>query len=103
MKKLIIVMMVFTILILASCGPPPIEVDADYVLVGFEDNSIITLDKGTTEFTEIAKEAIRVYQHVGLSTECYFGAEDIEAIKHNNKFIEIGFDEPIDLQHLIPS
>ena len=65
--------------------PPPVDMEADYVLVGFEDSSIITLDKGTTEFTEIANEAIRVYQHVGPATESYFGPDDIEAIKSNNK------------------
>ena len=90
-----IVFLLVMIPILISCGPPTVDVDADYVLVGFDDNSTITLDKGTTEFEDIADEAMRLYQHVGSPTECYFGLKEIEAIKLDNKFVEIGFDEAV--------
>ncbi len=97
MKKLITVMILVMVLILTSCGSPRVDLDADYILVGFGDGSIITLDKGTTEFAEISAEAIRVYQHVDTATECYFGPDEIEAIKRDNKFVEIGFDEIVEI------
>jgi hypothetical protein len=94
----IIIEIIVTILFITSCGRPPlVDVDADYVLVGFEDNYVIALDKDMTEFKEIADEAIRVYQYSGLPTECYFGSEEIERIKLDNRFVEIGFDEAIDV------
>ena len=97
MKRLMTLIVLFMVLFLISCGPPQAEVEADSVLVGFEDGSVVTLEKGTTGFEEIAEEAIRVYQHVGLSTECYFGTGEIEAIKRDNKSVEIKFDDIVEI------
>ena len=96
MKKVILGLLLVMILLI-SCGPPPAGINADYVVVGFEDNTTISLDKGITEFKEIADEAIKVYQHVGVAAECYFGPEEIEDIKRDNYFIEIGFNEVVEI------
>ena len=96
MKKLILGLLLVLILFLVSCGPPQTDINADNVLIGF-DNTTISLDKGTTEFKEIADEAIKVYQHVGVTTECYFGPEEIEVIKRDNDFVEIRFNKAVEV------
>ncbi len=97
MKKVIITMVLVMVLVLTSCGPPRVDLDADYVLVGYGDDSIIPLDKDSSEFAEIVDEAVRIYQYVGTSTECYFGPDEIAIIKRDNKFVEIGFDEIVEI------
>jgi hypothetical protein len=80
-----------------SSGPeiPELEVEADFITVGFEDHSTIELTKGSPEFTEINDEAIRIYQNIFSGYECVVGPEEIEEIKYNNKFVEIEFIEPV--------
>ena len=80
-----------------SSGPeiPEIEIEADFITVGFEDHSTIELTKGSPEFTEINNEAIRIYQNIFSGYECVVGPEGIEEIKYNNKFVEIEFIEPV--------
>jgi hypothetical protein len=88
-------------LVISACdssGPeiPEIEVEADFITVGFEDHSTIELTKGSPEFTEINDEAIRIYQNIFSGYECVVGPEEIiEEIKYNNKFVEIEFIEPV--------
>jgi hypothetical protein len=80
-----------------SSGPeiPEIEIEADFVTVGFEDHSTIELTKGSPEFKEINDEAIRIYQNVCGIYEELVGPDYLEeVIKYNNKFVEIEFIEP---------
>jgi hypothetical protein len=85
------------ILLGASCGPdiPEIEVEADFITVGFEDHSTIELAKGSAEFTEINDEAIRIYQNICDTMECVLGPENVEETKYDDKFVEIEFIEPV--------
>jgi hypothetical protein len=85
------------VLLGASCGPdiPEIEVEADFITVGFEDHSSVELTKGSPEFEEINDEAIRIYQNVCDTMECVLGPENVEAIKYDDKFVEIEFIEPV--------
>ena len=64
------------VLLGASCGPeiPEIDVQADFITVGFEDHSTIELAKGSTELV---------------------GPDYLEVIKNDNKFVEIEFIEPV--------
>lgn len=80
-----------------SSGPeiPEIEIEADFISVGFEDHSTIELTKGSPEFEEMNDEAIRIYQNICGIYECVVGPEEIEEIKYNNKFVEIEFIEPV--------
>ena len=86
-----------TILLGASCGPdiPEIEVEADFITVGFEDHSTIELAKGSAEFTEINDEAIRIYQNICDTMECLVIPDYLEVVKYDNKFVEIEFIEPV--------
>lgn len=98
MKIFLFCLSLFTMISLIGCGSPPIiEVDADYVTVGFGDNKVKVLDKNADEFTEIANEAIRIYQYGGLATECYFGLSEIESIKLNERFVDVGFAQAIEV------
>ena len=86
------------VLLGASCGPdiPEIDIEADFITVGFEDHSTIELNKGSPEFTEINDEAIRIYQNICGGYEELVGPDYLEEIiKYNNKFVEIGFIEPV--------
>ena len=80
-----------------SSGPeiPEIEVEADFITVGFEDHSTIQLTKGSPEFTEINDEAIRIYQNICGIYEELLLPESIEEIKYDNKFVEIELIEPV--------
>jgi hypothetical protein len=84
------------ILLGASCEPeiPEIEIEADFITVGFEDYSTIELIKGSPEFKEVNDEAIRIYQNICDTMECVLGPENVEEMKYNNKFVEIEFIEP---------
>lgn len=84
------------ILLGASCQLeiPEIEIEADFITVGFEDHSTIELTKGSPEFEEINDEAIRIYQNICGIYEEQVGSEGIEEIKYNNKFVEIELIEP---------
>ena len=79
-----------------SSGPeiPEIEIEADFITVGFEDHSTIELTKGSPEFEEINDEAIRIYQNICDTMECVLRSENVEEIKYDNKFVEIEFIEP---------
>jgi len=86
------------VLLGASCGPdiPEIDVEADFITAGFEDHSTIELNKGSPGFTEINDEAIRIYQNIFGAYEELVGPDYLEEIiKYNNKFVEIGFIEPV--------
>jgi len=80
-----------------SSGPeiPEIEIEADSITVGFEDHSTIQLTKGSPEFKEINDEAIRICQNICDTMECVLGPENVEEMKYDNKFVEIGFIEPV--------
>jgi hypothetical protein len=79
-----------------SSGPeiPEIDIEADFITVGFEDHSTIELTNGSPEFEEINDEAIRIYQNICDTMECVLGSENVEEIKYDNKFVEIEFIEP---------
>jgi len=85
------------ILLGASCGPdiPEIEVEADFITVGFEDHSTIELTKGSPDFKEINDEAIRIYQNIWSIYEELVGPDYLEVIKNDNKFVEIELIEPV--------
>lgn len=87
-------------LVISACdssGPeiPDIDIEADFITVGFEDHSTIELTKGSPEFKEINDEAIRIYQNICDIIECVFGSENVEEIKYDNKFVEIELIEPV--------
>ena len=80
-----------------SSGPeiPEIEIEVDFITIGFEDLSTIELTKGSPEFEEINDEAVRVYQNICGIYEELVGPDYLEeVIKYNNKFVEIEFIEP---------
>jgi hypothetical protein len=87
-------------LVISACnssGPeiPEIEIEADFITVGFEDHSTIELTKGSPEFKEINDEAIRIYQNICDTMECTVGPDYLEEIiKYNNKYVEIEFIKP---------
>jgi hypothetical protein len=81
-----------------SSGPeiPEIEIEADFITVGFEDHSTTELTKGSPEFEEINDEAIRIYQNICDTMEEQVGPDYLEEIiKYNNKFVEIELIEPV--------
>jgi hypothetical protein len=81
-----------------SSGPeiPEIEIEVDFITIGFEDLSTIELTKGSPEFEEINDEAIRIYQNICDIMECVVGPDYLEEIiKYNNKFVEIELMEPV--------
>lgn len=87
-------------LVISACdssGPeiPEIEIEADFIIVGFEDHSTIELTKGSPEFEEINYEAIRIYQNIFSIYEELLPPWYVEEIKYNNKFVEIEFIEPV--------
>jgi hypothetical protein len=85
------------VLLGASCGLriPEIDVEADFITVGFEDHSTMELTRGSTEFEEINDEAIRIYQNIWSIYEELVGPDYLEVIKNDNKFVEIEFIEPV--------
>ena len=91
MKNVILAILIVMMLPLVSCSLPSVDIQ-----VGFEDN-VISLDRETNEFKEIADEAISVYRHVDAAAECYFGLEEIEDIKRDIDFVEIGFNEVVEV------
>ena len=88
-------------LVISACdssGPeiPELDIEADFITVGFEDHSTIELTKGSPEFTEINDEAIRIYQNICGIYEEVVGPDYLEeVIKYNNKFVEIELTEPV--------
>jgi hypothetical protein len=87
-------------LVISACdssGPeiPEIEIEADFITVGFEDHSTIELTKGSPEFKEINDEAIRIYQNICDIYEELVLPFYIEEIKYDNKFVEIELIEPV--------
>jgi hypothetical protein len=83
-------------LVISACNSsgPEIDIEADFITVGFEDHSTIELTKGSPEFEEINDEAIRIYQNICGIYEEQVGPEGIEEIKYDNKFVEIELIEP---------
>lgn len=69
-----------------SSGPeiPEIDIEADFITVGFEDHSTIELTKGSPEFKEINDEAIRIYQNICSIYEELVGPDYLEEIKYDN-------------------
>ena len=94
-------LMLCSALVISACdssGPeiPEIEIEADFITVGFEDHSTIELTKGSPEFEEINDEAIRIYQNICDTMEELVGPDYLEEIiKYNNKFVEIELIEPV--------
>ena len=88
-------------LVISACDSsgleiPEIDIEADFITVGFEDHSTIELTKGSPEFTEINDEAIRIYQNICGIYEEVVGPDYLEeVIKYNNKFVEIELTEPV--------
>jgi hypothetical protein len=87
-------------LVISACnssGPeiPEIEIEADFITVGFEDHSTIELTKGSPEFKEINDEAIRIYQNIFSIYEELVGPDYLEVIKNDNEFVEIELIEPV--------
>ena len=84
-------------LVITACDSsgPEIEIEADFITVGFEDHSTIQLTKGSPEFKEINDEAIRIYQDICQTAAEVLGSEYVDEIKYNNKFVEIEFIEPV--------
>lgn len=88
-------------LVISACdssGPeiPEIEIEADFITVGFEDHSTTELTKGSPEFKEINDEAIRIYQNICDIYEELVSPDYLEEIiKYNNKFVEIELIEPV--------
>jgi hypothetical protein len=84
-------------LVISACdsSEPEIEIEADFITVGFEDHSTIELTKGSPEFKEINDEAIRIYQGISQTAEELLGPENVEEIKYDNKFVEIELIEPV--------
>jgi len=85
------------VLLGASCGPeiPGIDIEADFITVGFEDHSTMQLTGDSPDFTEINDEAIRIYQNIFSIYEELVGPDYLEVIKNDNKFVEIEFIEPV--------
>ncbi len=85
-----------SILAMCACASEPeIEIEADFIIVGFEDHTTIELTKGSPQFKQISDEAIRICQGVDSGIEELVLPQVIEEIKYNNKFVEIGFIEPV--------
>jgi hypothetical protein len=87
-------------LVISACNSsgleiPELEVEADFITVGFEDHSTIELTKGSPEFEEINDEAIRIYQNICVIREELVLPFYIEEIKYDNKFVEIELFEPV--------
>jgi hypothetical protein len=87
-------------LVISACnssGPdiPELEIEADFITVGFEDHSTMQLTKGSPEFKEINGEAIRIYQNICGIYEELVGPDSLEVIKYDNKFVEIELIEPV--------
>jgi len=80
-----------------SSGPeiPDIDIEADFITVGFEDHSTMEPTKGSPEFKEINDEAIRIYQNICGIYEELVVPESIEEIKYDNKFVKIELIEPV--------
>ncbi|MFO7774110.1 MAG: hypothetical protein R6V59_09345 [Dehalococcoidia bacterium] len=84
-------------LVVSACdsSEPEIEIEADFITVGFEDHSTMELTKGSPEFKEINDEAVRIYRDICDTMEELVGPDCLEEIiKYNNKFVEIEFIEP---------
>jgi hypothetical protein len=94
-------LMLCSALVISACncsGPdiPEIDVEADFITAGFEDHSTMELNKGSPEFTEINDEAIRIYQNIFGANEELVPPDYLEEIvKHNNKFVQIGFTQSV--------
>ena len=74
---------------------PIVDVEADFVMVGFEDQSTIELTKGTSEFEAISAEAIAVFQGIYVAVEMVARPDEMETIKRDSKFVQIRFDQPV--------
>jgi len=84
--------------VISACDSsgPEIEIEADFITVGFEDHSTMQLTKGSPEFKEINDEAIRIYQNICDTMEELVGPDYLEEIiKYNNKFVETELIEPV--------
>jgi len=88
-------LMLCSALVIGACdssGPeiPEIEIEADFITVGFEDHSTMQLTRDSPEFKEINDEAIRIYQNIcDIVEEVVLPFYIEEVIKYNNKFVEI--------------
>ena len=97
--SLVLALMCF-VLAFWSCGPncpPSVTVEADAILIGFEDQSAIELSKGTSKFKEISDEAIAILQSPFVAAEEVASPDNLEKVKRDNKFVEIGFAEPVEV------
>ena len=93
-------LMLCSALVIGACdssGPeiPEIEIEADFITVGFEDHSTMQLTRDSPEFTEINDEAIRIYQNIFSIYEELVGPDYLEMIRNDNKFVEMEFIEPV--------
>jgi len=97
--SLVLALMCF-ILVSWSCGPncpPSVTVEADAILIGFEDRSAIELSKGTPKFKEISDEAIAILQSPFVAVEEATLPDYLEEVKLDSKFVEIGFAKPAEV------
>ena len=101
MKKvpyaLIVLALLWVVLVSWSCDskcPPSVTVEADAILIGFEDQSEIELSKGTPKFKEISDEAITILQSPFVAVEEAALPDYLEEVKLDSKFVEIRFAKP---------
>jgi hypothetical protein len=89
--------MLCSALVTSACNSsgPEIDIEADFITVGFEDHSTIQLTKRSPEFKEINDEAVRIYRDICDTMECLVIPDYLEVVKYDNKFVEIEFIEPV--------
>jgi hypothetical protein len=90
-------LMLCSALVISACNSsgPEIDIEADFITVGFEDHSTIQLTKRSPEFKEINDEAVRIYRDICDTMECLVIPDYLEVVKYDNKFVEIEFIEPV--------
>ena len=71
--------------------------EADSIAIGFADNTFIYLSRDFARFKEISDEAMRIVQSRGTGERCFFD-DEVEAAKYGQKYLQLSFDQPINVQ-----
>jgi hypothetical protein len=83
---------------LSCASEPGVNIEADSITIGFEDNTFLHLSQQFPLFEEISGEAMRIVQS-GKTKGSHLNDEEVAAAKYGSKYVQLDFAQPISLQH----
>ena len=82
---------------LSCASEPGVNIQADSITIGFEDNNLLHLSQQFPLFEKISDEAMRIVQSAKIKVG-HLNDEEVAAAKCGSKYVQLDFAQPISLR-----